>query len=197
MGSQILDAEIGVMLDEALESQGIGRISDRGCPESGCTRRAGGEGECRMRIISIIKTTGSIAAVALAVGLLTGAAHGQRGTSQSTGLGNGQQSGTGQSTGQLPSQGTQSTMPGMGSPLGNDDVTGVRNPRTDEELEKMRNNERQKKLIADTDRLLALANELKADMDKTNKDMLSLDVIHKADEIEKLAHSVKEKMKGS
>jgi hypothetical protein len=45
--------------------------------------------------------------------------------------------------------------------------------------------------------LLALATELKVDMDKTNKDMLSLDVIRKADEIEKLAHSVKEKMKGS
>jgi hypothetical protein len=32
-------------------------------------------------------------------------------------------------------------------------------------------------------------------VDKTNKDMLSLNVIRKADEIEKLAHSVKEKMK--
>jgi hypothetical protein len=36
---------------------------------------------------------------------------------------------------------------------------------------------------------------LKAEVDKTNKDMLSLNVIRKADEIEKLAHNVKEKMR--
>ena len=44
---------------------------------------------------------------------------------------------------------------------------------------------------------MALANELKSQVDKSNKDTLSLDVVRKADEIEKLAHSVKEKMKGS
>jgi hypothetical protein len=32
-------------------------------------------------------------------------------------------------------------------------------------------------------------------VDKTNKDMLSITVIRKADAIEKLAHQVKEKMK--
>lgn len=60
---------------------------------------------------------------------------------------------------------------------------------------KMRNVERQKQLVDDTQKLLSLANELKADVDKSNKDMLSLDVVRKADEIEKLAHNVKEKMK--
>ena len=78
-----------------------------------------------------------------------------------------------------------------------DNSTGGANPHTQEDLDKLRNAERQKKLLADTERLLALANELKADMDKTSKDTLSLDVIRKADEIEKLAHSVKEKMKGT
>ena len=39
--------------------------------------------------------------------------------------------------------------------------------------------------------------ELKSQVDKSNKDTLSLDVVRKADEIEKLARSVKEKMKGS
>jgi hypothetical protein len=62
---------------------------------------------------------------------------------------------------------------------------------------KMRNLERQKKLVDDTARLVNLANELKDDVDKSNKDTMSLDVIRKADEIEKLAHSVKEKMKGT
>lgn len=59
-----------------------------------------------------------------------------------------------------------------------------------------RNSERQKKLVADTDKLLSLATELKQQVDKTDKNMLSVDVVKKADEIEKLAHSVKEKMKG-
>jgi nitric oxide reductase activation protein len=62
---------------------------------------------------------------------------------------------------------------------------------------KMRNMDRQKQLVQDTQKLLALANELKTDVDKSNKDTLSMDVIRKADEIEKLAHTVKEKMKGS
>jgi len=35
-------------------------------------------------------------------------------------------------------------------------------------------------LNADTERLLALATELKADMDKTGKDTLSLEVVRKA-----------------
>ena len=65
-----------------------------------------------------------------------------------------------------------------------------------EQIEKGRQSERQKKLIADTNRLLALANELKVDMDKTTKDQMSIQVIHKAEEIEKLARSVKDRMKG-
>lgn len=52
------------------------------------------------------------------------------------------------------------------------------------------------KLIADQSaQLLAMALALKAEVDKTTKDTLSLNVIKKADEIEKLAKSVKEKMK--
>jgi hypothetical protein len=66
-----------------------------------------------------------------------------------------------------------------------------------ERQEKMANASRQKQLVFDTQRLVALANELKIAVDKSNKDTLSIDVIRKADEIEKLAHSVKEKMKGS
>ena len=69
------------------------------------------------------------------------------------------------------------------------------NPQVEATQAKLRNAGRQKELVGDTEKLLALANELKADVDKSNKDTLSLDVIRKADEIEKLAHSVKEKMK--
>jgi hypothetical protein len=68
--------------------------------------------------------------------------------------------------------------------------------KMEDEQAKMRNIERQKKLVEETTRLLALANELKAAVDKSDKNTLSLDVVRKADEIEKLAHSVKERMKG-
>jgi len=56
---------------------------------------------------------------------------------------------------------------------------------------------RRKQLADDSARLLNLAVGLKAEVDKTNKDMLSLNVIRKADEIEKLAHSVREKLKSA
>ncbi len=65
-----------------------------------------------------------------------------------------------------------------------------------QQQEKMRNSDRQKRLVADTDKLLALATDLKQQVDKTTKDTMSVDVIKKAEEIEKLAHSVKERMKG-
>ncbi len=55
--------------------------------------------------------------------------------------------------------------------------------------------EKQKKLAADTDKLLAMATALKQQVDKTNKDVLSVDVIKRAEEIEKLARSLKNEMK--
>jgi len=61
---------------------------------------------------------------------------------------------------------------------------------------KLQNDDKQKQLQADTDKLLTLATDLKAQVDKSTKDTLSLGVIKKADEIEKLAHSVKLRMKG-
>lgn len=54
---------------------------------------------------------------------------------------------------------------------------------------------RKTQLAADTAELLKLANELKAEMDKSTKDELSLAVIKKADQVEKLAHKVRDEMK--
>jgi len=62
--------------------------------------------------------------------------------------------------------------------------------------EKAANEKRQQDLKKDTDKLLQLATELKQYVDKTNEHTLSVEVIKKAEEIEKLAHTVKEKMKG-
>ena len=56
------------------------------------------------------------------------------------------------------------------------------------------NDERHRKLLADTDKLVALANELKAEVDKSQKDELNMVVVRKAAEMEKLAHDVKTRM---
>jgi len=57
------------------------------------------------------------------------------------------------------------------------------------------NKKRQQDIKKDTDKLFELATELKAAVDKTNENMLSLDVIKKAEQVEKLAKKVKENMK--
>jgi septin family protein len=59
------------------------------------------------------------------------------------------------------------------------------------------NKKRQQDIREETDKLFQLATELKAAVDKTNENLLSLDVVHKAEEVEKLAKKVKEKMKDS
>jgi type VI protein secretion system component VasF len=55
--------------------------------------------------------------------------------------------------------------------------------------------QRQQDIVDQTTKLLVLAQELKSDVDKSNKDQLSTAVIKKAEAIEKLAKSVKEKMR--
>ena len=77
-------------------------------------------------------------------------------------------------------------------------------PVESEEMRKMKkeaakkaNKQRQGDLQRDTEKLLQLATELKEYVGKTDENVLSLDVLKKAEEIEKLAHSVKEKMKTS
>lgn len=58
-----------------------------------------------------------------------------------------------------------------------------------------RNEARQKQIVDETNQLLDLAKQLKDAVDKTSKDQLSLDVLRKAEEIEKLAREVKAKMR--
>ncbi len=57
------------------------------------------------------------------------------------------------------------------------------------------NKQRQEEIRSDTQKLFQLATELKAAVEKTNENMLSLEVVKKADEVEKLAKKVKEKMR--
>ncbi len=66
----------------------------------------------------------------------------------------------------------------------------------EKDMAKRANQQRQDNLRRDADRLLKLATELKQYVDRSNEHVLSIEVVRKAEEIEKLAHSVKEKMKG-
>ena len=57
------------------------------------------------------------------------------------------------------------------------------------------NKRRQQDIRDDTLKLYQLATDLKAAVDKSSENTLSLDVIRKAEEVEKLAKKVKEKMR--
>jgi hypothetical protein len=60
----------------------------------------------------------------------------------------------------------------------------------------VRNTERQKSMVEDTQQLLKLANELNDEVNQSAQDSPSTDAIKRAQEIEKLAKHVKDKMKG-
>jgi hypothetical protein len=67
--------------------------------------------------------------------------------------------------------------------------------RMEREHLKRLNKERYEKLRNDTDKLLELATELKQEVDRADEGTLSLEVIRKAEEVEKLAKNVGERMK--
>jgi hypothetical protein len=64
-----------------------------------------------------------------------------------------------------------------------------------ERQERTRNVYQRKQLEADAEKLLKLATDLKQQVDRTTKDSMSVDVIRKADEIEKLAHKIEQETK--
>jgi hypothetical protein len=68
--------------------------------------------------------------------------------------------------------------------------------RITSEMAKRAAKDRVAALKNDTDKLLRLSVELKQSVDKSDENVLSVEVIKKAEEIEKLARSVKDKMKG-
>ncbi|MEO6982509.1 MAG: hypothetical protein ABI072_05280 [Edaphobacter sp.] len=65
-----------------------------------------------------------------------------------------------------------------------------------EQQTRSRNSDRQKRLVDETNRLVSLAEDLKLQVEKGNKDVTSVDSAKKAEEIEKLAKSVRDRMKG-
>jgi hypothetical protein len=88
---------------------------------------------------------------------------------------------------------SQKASPPYGAPAGNPEDEA--RARLEKDMEKRRNLARQGQIKRDSDKLLQLATELKSYVDKSNENVLSMEVVKKADEIEKYAHSVKEKMK--
>lgn len=64
-----------------------------------------------------------------------------------------------------------------------------------EALIRQANEQRHKRMLDDANKMVQLSNELKADVEKTQRDELSMDVMRKAAEVEKLAHDVQQRMK--
>lgn len=83
----------------------------------------------------------------------------------------------------------------IGPPVVRTPEANRENIKIHEEQLKRLNSARQAAIKKDTDKLLQLATELKQAVDKANEHTLSLDVVKKAEQIEKLAHSVKDKMR--
>jgi hypothetical protein len=101
-----------------------------------------------------------------------------------------------QTTAQMPTPAQQGlNVPGMSQEPRKPEDDPLR-AQQEQKLAKIRNEDRQKKLVSDTDELLTLTADLKRQIDKTTPGTLSIDLIRKAGEIEKLAHSVKERLKG-
>lgn len=97
---------------------------------------------------------------------------------------------------QLPNPSTMPhQIPGGTAPAGSstDDDPMARHMTA--QVAKSRNALRQQQLVSDTAKLLELANELKTEVDKSDKNTLSLAVVKKAEEIEKLAKSVRDRMR--
>jgi hypothetical protein len=86
--------------------------------------------------------------------------------------------------------------PRLGMPQPDESEPGIP-PRIQKDMEKKANEQRQAELKRDTEKLLQLSTELKEYVDKSNSNILSVDVIKKAEEIEKLAHTVKTRMRGN
>jgi TolA-binding protein len=76
-----------------------------------------------------------------------------------------------------------------------DPVTRETRERMERDQRKALNKERQESLKKDMAELYKLAGELKESVDKTDENMLSLQVVRKTEQIEKLARNIRNKMK--
>jgi hypothetical protein len=103
-------------------------------------------------------------------------------------MGNGQQTTT---------KGFPAPIPLTEKPNPNGSIDQPENPFSGEKQMEEFNRQRQKQMLSDSAKLLKLANELKSEVDTSGKDTLSANALHKAEEIEKLARKVGDKMKSA
>ena len=75
------------------------------------------------------------------------------------------------------------------------DVPSANLGRVAHAQEKAQSSERYLRMVKDSDRLLQLATQLKAEVDKSTRNELPVGAFQKADEIERLAHDVKQRIK--
>jgi len=101
-----------------------------------------------------------------------------------------------QTPGTYPGQSGNRQQQGNPSPvLGEPSEADEAKARMEQQREKLQIDDRQKHLLADAARLVQLSNELKDEVDKSGKYVTSVAAMRKAEEIEKLAHSVRDRMK--
>jgi cell division FtsZ-interacting protein ZapD len=96
-----------------------------------------------------------------------------------------------------PSPGSPPAAQALSSNSGFVDATGMDGVRSRmlHNMARQRDDLRQKAIVDDTSQLLALAEQLKAAVDKSDKNRVSLDAIHAVAQIEKLAKTVEKKMR--
>jgi hypothetical protein len=86
-----------------------------------------------------------------------------------------------------------STTTHSGRHAGEDDMDSVH--PLPESYARMQSVERQRRLVSDTERLVSLTNQLKASIASSGTETLTPEMMRQMDEIEKLARSVKNKMR--
>jgi hypothetical protein len=94
--------------------------------------------------------------------------------------------------------GPGSTMPGQSKSTNRNpltpDLDGEPSPFPDTSNQR-RNSERQRRIVSDSERLVYLTNQLKTELAASSSERLTPEMLHQMDEIEKLARSVKDKMR--
>ena len=85
--------------------------------------------------------------------------------------------------------------PAFPSPIGSDPRIPPVPTSVQEKMEAARTEERQRRLAADTQKLLDLATRLRADVDKADKNTLSMEVVRTTAEIQRLAKSIADREK--
>jgi hypothetical protein len=101
--------------------------------------------------------------------------------------------GPGSSGASMPSSSLPTSEPGIGPSASNPNDPATMRMKHERQIAV--DNDRHKRMVADANKLLEMATELKAEVDKSTPNETSVTAYNKADQIEKLAHDVKQRLK--